>query len=370
MSEHDLDRVIPPDLRAAIADGWEGVTLLADAPAEQPVTVVCAARAGRLDRMGGCAFTVADAAAGGAPGRLLVLAIEEEREDGERSVEDGCPPMSVGIDLAYPEARALVERACAAGGMRIAWVPAGGDAAELPRCQAIELGASGCAELRAAMARVAEWHTGAPVPLGVSASAWAEARRSPPRLVEGSFAEGRVALVVPARTLWGVESQGGRVAFASSLIGAHGPRRRPPARRRAAADPRRAAGAARRRPGAALRLGRRGVRGPAGGARARGARPAPPRRAPGRPAADDRDERRGRLGGPAGARPGEPRTARAQPRAAGHRWSPSGATRRVRRRPEGSPARARIARRFKEPQHVGRGMLTSGSPLAYRQVRR
>ena len=220
MSEHDLDRVIPPDLRAAIADGWEGVTLLADAPAEQPVTVVCAARAGRLDRMGGCAFTVADAAAGGAPGRLLVLAIEEPPEGAERSAEDGCPAMSIGIDLAYPEARALVERACAAGGMRIAWVPAGGDAAEAPRCQGIELGASGCAELRAAMARVAEWHTGAPVPLGVSSSAWAEARRSPPRLVEGSFAEGRVALVVPARTLWGVESQGGRVAFASSLIGA------------------------------------------------------------------------------------------------------------------------------------------------------
>ena len=222
MSEHDLDRVIPPDLRAAIADGWEGVTLLADAPAEQPVTVVCAARAGRLGRMGGCAFTVADAAAGGAPGRLLVLAIEEAPEGAEAIPEDGCPAMSVGIDLAYPEARALVERACASGGMRIAWVPAGGDAAEPPRCQAIELGASGCAALRAAMARVAEWHTGAPVPLGVSTAAWAAARRSPPRLIEGSFAEGRVALVVPARTLWGVESQGGRVAFASSLIGAEG----------------------------------------------------------------------------------------------------------------------------------------------------
>jgi hypothetical protein len=223
VSEDDLDRVIPPDLRAAIADGWEGVTLLADAPPEQPVTVVCAARAARLGRMAGCAFTVADAAAGGAPGRLLVLAIEESEEAGAPREPAGCPAMSVGIDLAYPEARALVERACAAGAMRIAWVPAGGDAAEPPRCQAIELGAGGCAELRAAMARVAEWHTGAPVPLGVSSSAWARARRSPPRLVEGSFAEGRVALVVPARTLRGVESQGGRVAFASSLVGAAGP---------------------------------------------------------------------------------------------------------------------------------------------------
>ena len=236
MSEHDLDRVIPPDLRAAIADGWEGVTLLADAPAEQPVTVVCAARSVRLDRMGGCAFTVADAAAGGAPGRLLVLAIEEAAQDDDRHA-DGRPAMSVGIDLAYPEARALVERACAAGAMRIAWVPAGGDVAEPPRCQSIELGAGGCAELRAAMARVAEWHTGAPVPLGVSASAWAEARRSPPRLVEGSFAEGRVALVVPARILWGVESQGGRVAFASPLIGAANRGDEGPARFRRPAPP-------------------------------------------------------------------------------------------------------------------------------------
>ena len=107
MSEHDLDRVIPPDLRAAIADGWEGVTLLADAPAEQPVTVVCAARSVRLDRMGGCAFTVADAAAGGAPGRLLVLAIEEAAQDDDRHA-DGRPAMSVGIDLAYPEARSTL----------------------------------------------------------------------------------------------------------------------------------------------------------------------------------------------------------------------------------------------------------------------
>lgn len=209
--------MIPADLRAAIADGWEGVTVLADAPAEQPVTIVCAARECRLRRLGRCAFSMEQPTGGDPPGRLLVLAIEEAAPQPGREPP---PRLSVGIDLAYPEARELVERACATGGLRIAWMRAGADAP--PRCEAIELGERGRADLRAAMARVAEWHTGAPVPLGVAAAAWEVARRRPPRLVEGSFAEGPVALVVPAATLRGVESRGGRVAFASALLAGAG----------------------------------------------------------------------------------------------------------------------------------------------------
>lgn len=210
---------LPADLRAAIADGWQGLTLLADAPAHEPVTLVCAAPECRLRCVGACAFTVGR---GGEPpdtaaARLLVVAVEGSAQAARADDAGADQHLSVAIDLAYREARELVERACAEGVVRIAWVASDRDPE--PRTELLALSARERAHLRNAVARAGEWHTAAPVPLGVDADAWRAARRAPPRLVRGSFAEGPVALVVPAPVLFGADHRCGRVAFALSPPG-------------------------------------------------------------------------------------------------------------------------------------------------------
>lgn len=203
---------LPAELRDAIADGWQGLTLLTDGPPEEPVTLVCAAPACRLRCVDACAFTVGRGEDGpdSAGSRLLVVALEERAEAERPSAE---ARLSVGIDLAYREARELVERACAQGALRIAWVAVDAGAPE-PRHERVTLRAGQRAHLRAAVARAGEWHAAVPVPLGVEAGEWRAARRLPPRLVRGSFAEGPVALVVPAPALLGAEGERGQVSFA------------------------------------------------------------------------------------------------------------------------------------------------------------
>ena len=210
---------LPEDLRAAIAGGWQGLTLLADAPDAEPVTLLCAACEGRLRALGRCALNVACAAggAGEPPSRLLVMAMEDDGGDGAE------PRLSVGIDLGYAEARALLARVCEERELRIVWVPVDGDSG--PRVEMASLDAEVCGRLRATVAQAAEWHVDAPPPLGVDPAEWARARRRPPRLIEASFAEGPVAVAIPAALLRGLDGRSGRVGFLSPLLSPHGPDR-------------------------------------------------------------------------------------------------------------------------------------------------
>lgn len=208
---------LPEDLRAALADGWQGLTLLTDGPADEPVTLVCAARERRLAGLGRCAITFCEprSTARRPPGRLLVLTLEEPEPPPSPR---GTPQrLSLGLDLAHAEARALVGRACAEGVLRIAWIAV--DVGLDPRVELAEVDDDARARLRAAVALAGEWHVAARPPLGVSAPAWRAARHAPPRLVAGSFVEGPVAVVVPARMLVGVERRLGRAELTSPLLG-------------------------------------------------------------------------------------------------------------------------------------------------------
>lgn len=209
---------LPEDLRAAIADGWQGLTLLADAPDAEPVTLLCAACEGRLRALGRCALNVACAAGGaGEPqSRLLVMAMETDADAAE-------PRLSVGIDLGYAEARALLARVCEERALRIVWVPVDGDSGA--RVEMASLDPEVCGRLRATVAQAAEWHVDPPPPLGVDPAEWARARRRPPRLIEASFAEGPVAVAIPAALLAGLDGRSGRVGFLSPLLSPHGPGR-------------------------------------------------------------------------------------------------------------------------------------------------
>jgi hypothetical protein len=187
-----LSRMVPEDLQQAIRTGWEGLTLIEPTGDFEMVTLVCAAAADRLRGIDRCGLVI-----GRAPGseeRLLVFGLDEEAAPGPG---DGAPPpMTVGIDLGYPEARALVGRLAGQRRLRVLWVAAGDELAYGE--EVVDLGDAGAAHLRATAARAAEWHVGVPVPLGLDADEWERAVARAPHLVAGAFAEGAVGLVVPA----------------------------------------------------------------------------------------------------------------------------------------------------------------------------
>jgi hypothetical protein len=115
--------------------------------------------------------------------------------------------MTVGLDLAYSEARALVERAAARRQVRVVWAPAGGGPLA---CEQVDIGDAGARHLRAALAAAAEWHLSDPEPSPAAPSA---------RFL-GADATGRVVLAVAAEALAGLEGGRGRVTIGSALLGA------------------------------------------------------------------------------------------------------------------------------------------------------
>lgn len=203
---------LPPDLRAALADGWQGLTLLTDAPREEPVTLLCAVSAGRLRRLDvrALALTLPCPVR---PARLVVFSFEEA--PAPPAGPCGCLPrcLSVGIDLAYPEARTLLGRLADTGRLRVVWTAHGGTPGA--RTEDAHLAPPARAALHATIARAGEWHVDTPLPVGLDPEHWAAACADPPRLVEAGFAEGPVALVLPVGTIEGLDGRPGWVAFAS-----------------------------------------------------------------------------------------------------------------------------------------------------------
>jgi hypothetical protein len=194
---------VPARLREAVADGWEGLTVLDDADPRAPLTLLCAARPRRLAALGRGGLVIGRRRAPG--GHLVALTIAAP--EGGAPAEDEA--MTVGLDLAYSEARALVERAAARRRVRVVWAPAGGGPIA---CELVDIGEAGARHLRAALAAAAEWHLSDPDP----------APAEPRGRFLGADATGRVVLAVAAEALAGLEGGRGRVTIGSALLGAAG----------------------------------------------------------------------------------------------------------------------------------------------------
>lgn len=221
MSPDDTARgILPAHLREAVAEGWSGLTLLADdGEVDAPVTLVCAASLERLAALHGGGLMIGAVAgpAGGLDPRSLVLAVEGRHTRCDHEAR-------LVLDLAYPEARRLVRRAAGQGVIRLVWVPS--EEAAAARSELVELGPEGVRYLREAAARAAEWHTGEPLPMGLEPERYAAAARQAPRLVGVQPPNDEVMLIVPAIVMEGLEEADGQVVLASSLVaGARRPSR-------------------------------------------------------------------------------------------------------------------------------------------------
>jgi hypothetical protein len=217
----DTAGILPAHLREAVAEGWSGLTLLADdGPSDAPVTLVCAASFERLAALGGGGLLIGAVAGppGGVDPRSLVLAVEGALTPCGHEAR-------LVLDLAYPEARRLVRRAAGQGVIRLVWVPSG-EAADA-RWELVDLGPGGVRYLQEAAARAAEWFTGEPLPMGLEPRHYAAAAREAPRLVGVESPNDEVMLIVPAVVLDGLEETDGEVVLASSLVAGARPPSRP-----------------------------------------------------------------------------------------------------------------------------------------------
>lgn len=208
-------RMLPEEVRQAIADGWSGLTLVTDPATADAAMLVCIGPSGRLAELAGGLVTLSMRGEG-TETRALSLGIEPADPDAKA---EGGQEMRLTLDLAYPEARALVRSAAHAGSLGLMWV-----ALEQPlegRLETLRLGAEGARLLATAAARAAEWHVGPPLPLGLDEEGWRLATRGGgARLVAPDRPPGEVILVVPRGTLEGLDGRRGRAALASGLVGA------------------------------------------------------------------------------------------------------------------------------------------------------
>jgi hypothetical protein len=207
---------LPEDVREAIAEGWSGLTMVTDPAAGDAATLVCIGPSERLAELAGGVVTLSMPGEG-PEARSLSLGIEPI--DPETAAGDA-QEMRLTLDLAYPEARALVRAAARAGTLGLMWV-----ATEQPgqaRLETLRLGAEGAGLLATAAARAAEWHVDPPLPLGLDEEGWRLASRGDghARLAALDRAHGEVILVVPEGTLAGLGGRRGRAALASGLVGA------------------------------------------------------------------------------------------------------------------------------------------------------
>ena len=208
-------RMLPEEVRDAIVDGWSGLTLVTDPAAQDAAMLVCIGPSSRLAELAGGLVTLSMRGEG-TETRALSLGIEPADPD---AMADDAREMRLTLDLAYPEARALVRAAARAGRLGLMWV-----ALEQPgevRLETLRLDASATGLLDTAAARAAEWHVGPPLPLGLDEEGWRLATRDGrARLVALDRPPGEVLIVVPRGTLEGLDGRRGRAALASGLVGA------------------------------------------------------------------------------------------------------------------------------------------------------
>jgi hypothetical protein len=208
-------RMLPEEVREAITDGWSGLTLVTDPAAQDAAMLVCIGPSARLAELAGGLVTLSMRGEG-TETRALTLAIEPGDRDAQA---EGAQEMRLTLDLAYPEARALVRSAARAASLGLMWV-----ALEQPaqaRLETLRLGVEGANLLATAAERAAEWHVGPPLPLGLDEEGWRAATRGGrARLVALDRPHGEVILVVPRGTLEGLDGRRGRAALVSGLVGA------------------------------------------------------------------------------------------------------------------------------------------------------
>ncbi|MBI2684035.1 MAG: hypothetical protein HYX33_01380 [Actinobacteria bacterium] len=215
MDEHPALSILPEDVRLAIASGWEGLTVVSNPGApDDPLTLVCACQRDRVARASRGALVIGtNRDPDPERRRALVISIGEGRTTSRGVVDD--PRMRVVIDLGYSTARELVGRAAEQGLVRVLWVRT--DRIESVEPQFVFLDARSVLQLRQAVARAAEWHTTAPLPLGMCARAWPILAERAPCLALTGTPRGEVVLVVPAVVLDGLGNRRGRVALSSGI---------------------------------------------------------------------------------------------------------------------------------------------------------
>jgi hypothetical protein len=184
----DRERLVPPDLGAAVRRGWRGLAVVPD-EAGARVRLACAVPASEIESLAARGLAI------GMPGEVPV-----DRRRGARRVVlalVGDPSVALSLDLGFADARSLLARVGRDGAIDLVWV--GAEDGRPRRRDVVGLSRPTAERLRREAALQGEWRTTDPAPEGFGTREWrAEAARpAAARLACGARTGAPVVVVAP-----------------------------------------------------------------------------------------------------------------------------------------------------------------------------
>ncbi len=184
----DRERLVPPDLGAAVRRGWRGLTVVPDGGGGR-VRLACAVPAAEIEPLADRGLAI------GMPGD-----VGPDRRTGPRRVVMalvGDPSVSMSLDLGFADARVLLGLVGTEGAIDLVWV--GAEDGRPRRRDVVAVSRPTAERLRREAAVQGEWRTTDPAPDGFGTREWrAEAARpAAARLACGVRGGAPVVVVAP-----------------------------------------------------------------------------------------------------------------------------------------------------------------------------